>query len=82
MTVEEALDHVYLEPYHEPNDEPGAEELQPEFFNFTLPQREDGEDDPRIREFMKREWWEWEIGARLVLISGLTYAEILKPIYG
>jgi mitogen-activated protein kinase 1/3 len=56
MTVKQALEHPYLEPYHDEVDEPGAEPLKPEFFNFTLPVREDGQDDPRMREMLKREW--------------------------
>lgn len=34
ITVEEALEHPYLEPYHDPSDEPGAEPLHPDFFDF------------------------------------------------
>ncbi|WVR08289.1 mitogen-activated protein kinase CPK1 [Kwoniella sp. DSM 27419] len=48
ITVEEALAHPYLEPYHDVTDEPGAEPLEPEFFNF------EGENDERGREIMKR----------------------------
>jgi hypothetical protein len=54
--VEDALAHVYLEPYHDVNDEPGSVPLKPEFFNFTLPNMADGKDDPRMNEMMKREW--------------------------
>ena len=34
ITVEEALRHQYLEPYHDPDDEPTAEPIPEEFFNF------------------------------------------------
>ena len=34
ITVEEALRHPYLEPYHDPDDEPTAEEIPEEFFDF------------------------------------------------
>jgi len=34
ITVEEALGHPYLEPYHDPTDEPDAEPLDPSFFDF------------------------------------------------
>lgn len=34
MTVQEALEHPYLEPYHDPQDEPEAEPLPPHFFDF------------------------------------------------
>ncbi|WOO78483.1 Mitogen-activated protein kinase CPK1 [Vanrija pseudolonga] len=44
ITVEEALEHPYLEPYHDPSDEPGAEPLHPDFFDFenrsSAPSRE------------------------------------------
>ncbi|SGY49954.1 BQ5605_C001g00840 [Microbotryum silenes-dioicae] len=38
ITVEEALAHPYLEPYHDPEDEPTAEILPPEFFSFDKEQ--------------------------------------------
>jgi mitogen-activated protein kinase 1/3 len=34
ITVDEALAHPYLEPYHDPADEPGAAPLDPSFFDF------------------------------------------------
>lgn len=34
MTVENALKHPYLEDYHDPADEPTADEIPEEFFNF------------------------------------------------
>ncbi|PWN94380.1 putative MAP kinase Kpp2 [Acaromyces ingoldii] len=34
ITVEEALAHPYLEPYHDPEDEPTASPLDPSFFSF------------------------------------------------
>jgi mitogen-activated protein kinase 1/3 len=34
ITVEEALKHPYLEPYHDPEDEPTADPIPPEFFDF------------------------------------------------
>lgn len=34
ITVEEALAHPYLEPYHDPDDEPTASPLDPSFFSF------------------------------------------------
>lgn len=36
LTVEEALAHPYLEAYHDPDDEPVAPPLDPEFFEFDL----------------------------------------------
>ncbi|KZS98227.1 mitogen-activated protein kinase [Sistotremastrum niveocremeum HHB9708] len=36
LTVEEALAHPYLEAYHDPEDEPVAPPLDPEFFEFDL----------------------------------------------
>ncbi|KAI0729873.1 mitogen activated protein kinase-like protein [Fomitopsis betulina] len=36
ITVEEALAHPYLEAYHDPEDEPVAPPLDPEFFEFDL----------------------------------------------
>lgn len=34
ITVEEALKHPYLEPYHDPDDEPTAPQIPEEFFDF------------------------------------------------
>ena len=34
ITVEEALKHPYLEPYHDPEDEPNADPIPEEFFDF------------------------------------------------
>ena len=34
ITVEEALKHPYLEPYHDPEDEPTAAPIPEEFFDF------------------------------------------------
>jgi mitogen-activated protein kinase 1/3 len=34
MTVEEALEHPYLEAYHDPEDEPVAPPLEADFFDF------------------------------------------------
>ncbi len=34
ITVEEALKHPYLEPYHDPEDEPTADPIPEEFFDF------------------------------------------------
>ncbi|KAL4079449.1 CMGC/MAPK protein kinase [Scleroderma citrinum] len=38
LTVEEALAHPYLEAYHDPEDEPVAPPLDPEFFEFDCMQ--------------------------------------------
>ncbi|KAM0787770.1 MAP kinase Pmk1 [Microbotryomycetes sp. NB124-2] len=38
ISVEAALKHPYLEPYHDPDDEPTAEVLPPEFFHFDREQ--------------------------------------------
>ncbi|KAL7422086.1 mitogen activated protein kinase [Cryptotrichosporon argae] len=48
ITVEEALEHPYLEPYHDPSDEPGAEPLKPGFFDF------DNQPNSLGREELKR----------------------------
>lgn len=36
MTVEECLQHAYLDAYHDPEDEPAAVPLDPTFFDFDL----------------------------------------------
>ncbi|GAA5997928.1 mitogen-activated protein kinase [Rhodotorula paludigena] len=36
LTVEQALEHPYLSQYHDPEDEPCAPPLEPDFFDFDL----------------------------------------------
>jgi len=47
LTVEQALEHPYLEAYHDPNDEPSAAPIAPDFFAFDL------EKDELSREELK-----------------------------
>lgn len=52
ITVEEALAHPYLAPYHDESDEPSSEVIPPEFFHFdNIPKGE----QPLGREALKRE---------------------------
>jgi mitogen-activated protein kinase 1/3 len=48
ITVEEALRHPYLEPYHDPDDEPTAKAIPEEFFDF------DKNKDSLTKEELKR----------------------------
>ncbi|EFE38234.1 hypothetical protein TRV_07105 [Trichophyton verrucosum HKI 0517] len=48
ITVEEALRHPYLEPYHDPEDEPSADPIPEEFFDF------DKDKDTLSKEQLKR----------------------------
>jgi mitogen-activated protein kinase 1/3 len=50
ITVEEALKHPYLEPYHDPEDEPTADPIPEEFFDF------DKNKDNLTKEQLKRRW--------------------------
>jgi mitogen-activated protein kinase 1/3 len=36
FTVEECLTHPYLDAYHDPEDEPSAKPLDPDFFDFDM----------------------------------------------
>ena len=49
ISVEDALKHPYLEPYHDPDDEPGADPIPEEFFDF------DKNKDNLTKEQLKRE---------------------------
>lgn len=49
INVEEALRHPYLEPYHDPDDEPTAEAIPEQFFDF------DKNKDSLTKEELKRE---------------------------
>lgn len=48
INVEEALRHPYLEPYHDPEDEPTAQPIPEEFFDF------DKNKDSLTKEELKR----------------------------
>ena len=49
ITVEDALRHPYLEPYHDPEDEPTAAAIPEEFFDF------DKNKDILTKEELKRQ---------------------------
>jgi mitogen-activated protein kinase 1/3 len=49
ITVEDALKHPYLEPYHDPDDEPTADPIPEQFFDF------DKNKDNLTKEQLKRE---------------------------
>ncbi|KAI9631752.1 mitogen-activated protein kinase [Dioszegia hungarica] len=53
LTVEQALSHPYLEPYHDPSDEPSAVALEAEFFHFPMTK----ENEERNKEWLKRLLW-------------------------
>lgn len=48
--MEDALKHPYLEPYHDPEDEPEAAPIPEEFFDF------DKNKDNLSKEQLKSEW--------------------------
>lgn len=50
ISVEEALRHPYLEPYHDPDDEPTADAIPDGFFDF------DRNKDTLSKEQLKSEW--------------------------
>ena len=52
ITVEDALRHPYLEPYHDPEDEPTAKPIPEEFFDF------DKDKDNLSKEQLKSEFGE------------------------
>jgi serine/threonine protein kinase len=54
ITVEEALKHPYLEPYHDPEDEPTADPIPEEFFDF------DKNKDNLTKEQLKRKSLRWK----------------------
>ncbi|KAJ1028084.1 hypothetical protein NDA13_003533 [Ustilago tritici] len=51
MTVEECLQHPYLSAYHDPDDEPGAPRLDPDFFYF------DTQKESITKEDLRKELW-------------------------
>lgn len=51
MTVEECLAHPYLSAYHDPDDEPGAPRLDPDFFYFDM------QKESITKEDLRKELW-------------------------
>ncbi|RMZ91789.1 hypothetical protein DV736_g983, partial [Chaetothyriales sp. CBS 134916] len=45
ITVDEALKHPYLEPYHDPDDEPTADPIPEEFFDFDRNKEQLGKEE-------------------------------------
>ncbi len=63
FTVEQCLTHPYLESYHDPEDEPSAKPLDPEFFDFDL------QKDEISREELKRLLWVWSSDIDLTVLD-------------
>ena len=75
ITVEEALRHPYLEPYHDPEDEPTAEAIPEEFFDF------DKNKDTLTKEELKRMHCPLAFrisSGRANLFTELIFAEIMR----
>ncbi|TKY86096.1 hypothetical protein EX895_004921 [Sporisorium graminicola] len=51
LTVEECLAHPYLSAYHDPDDEPGAPRLDPDFFYFDM------QKESITKEDLRKELW-------------------------
>lgn len=52
LTVEECLEHPYLASYHDKDDEPTCESLEPSFFSFDM------EKASITKEDLRKELWE------------------------
>ena len=63
ITVEDALKHPYLEPYHDPDDEPTADPIPEEFFDF------DKNKDNLTKEQLKRTLADASRGNMLIFYS-------------
>ena len=48
IEVDEALKHPYLEPYHDPEDEPMADPIPEEFFDFDRNKEQLGKEDLKL----------------------------------
>jgi mitogen-activated protein kinase 1/3 len=68
ITVEEALRHPYLEPYHDPEDEPTAPPIPDEFFDF----------DQRKEELSKEELKRKFLNKYVTNNIELIYNEIMR----
>jgi mitogen-activated protein kinase 1/3 len=73
ITVEDALKHPYLEPYHDPDDEPTADPIPEEFFDF------DKNKDNLTKEQLKRKCPFFPFADNLTnTILVLIYQEIMR----
>ena len=52
-TVDQCLEHPYLEAYHDPEDEPTAKPLDPHFFEFDL--MKDDMDRQQLKQLLYEE---------------------------
>jgi mitogen-activated protein kinase 1/3 len=71
ITVEEALKHPYLEPYHDPDDEPTADPIPEEFFDF------DKNKDTLSKEQLKRKIPHLAIFTKSLLTTTAFYAVLI-----
>lgn len=76
--MNDALQHPYLAPYHDPNDEPVAPPLDPSFFDFDNGKQMDKDQlkgeiewpalfSPRVADDVRR-------------VQVLIYQEVMKPV--
>lgn len=74
ITVEEALRHPYLEPYHDPDDEPTADAIPEEFFDF------DKNKETLTKEDLKRTSSSLSNcrSGPLTLVADLIFQEIMR----
>lgn len=72
ITVEEALRHPYLEPYHDPEDEPTANPIPEEFFDF------DKNKDSLTKEELKRMSHLSSVSDKANFPLELIFAEIMR----
>lgn len=74
ITVEEALRHPYLEPYHDPDDEPTADAIPEEFFDF------DKNKETLTKEDLKRTCSSLSNcrSGQLTLVADLIFQEIMR----
>lgn len=74
ITVEEALRHPYLEPYHDPDDEPTADAIPEEFFDF------DKNKETLTKEDLKRRFplFPYCQSGHLTLAADLIFQEIMR----
>ena len=75
ISVVDALQHPYLEPYHDPEDEPTADAIPEEFSDFDKRPDSLSKEDLKVSRAVAIDWRHLLTN---LYLSGLIYEEIMR----
>ncbi|GAA5854278.1 hypothetical protein JCM3766R1_004144, partial [Sporobolomyces carnicolor] len=73
LTVEQCLEHAYVENYHDPDDEPIAPPLSPSFFSFDL--EKEAISRETLKNLLYQEVMGFKVSQSLLLPPDVLYTE-------